>query len=111
VTEYSFDSQCTINAYITSADVDMGLSTSGRTEDVIQSLSHAKERGASTITITQFGRNPTSQMADFALYVKSLENPVRSGAFSSRIAMLNLIDILYLGVASLDEERTIQKLE
>lgn len=108
---YGFDSQATISANLTSADVVIGISNAGRTEDVIQSLSLAKDMGAAVITLTQFGRNPTSQLADFALYVKSLENPVRSGAFSSRIAMLNIIDILYLGIASMDEERTIQKLE
>lgn len=108
---YGFDTQATISANLSDVDVVVGISNSGRTEDVIQSLTVAKEMGATIITITQFGESPTSQLADLALYARSLESSIRSGAFSSRIAMLNIIDILFLGIASLDEERTIQKLE
>jgi DNA-binding MurR/RpiR family transcriptional regulator len=45
------------------------------------------------------------------LYTSSTENEIRSGAMSSRITQLNLIDILYLGVASRNYENSVKYLD
>lgn len=108
---FGFDSQATISANLTDEDVVLGISNSGQTEDIIQSLSIAKDNGANVISLTKFGQNPVSKLADCNLYARSLESSIRSGAMSSRISMLNVVDILYIGIASENEDRTIQKLE
>lgn len=108
---FGFDLQATISANLTEQDVVFGISNSGRTEDMIRSLSIAKENGAKIISLTKFGDNPVSNLADVTLYASSLENSIRSGAMSSRISMLNVVDILYIGVASENYEQSIEKLE
>ncbi|WP_028549868.1 MurR/RpiR family transcriptional regulator [Paenibacillus sp. UNC451MF] len=106
-----FDSQATLAANMTKEDVAFGISYSGQTENIIQSLKIAKESGATIISLTKFGSNPVAEMADIRLFTSSLEQSIRSGAMASRIAQLNVIDILYVGIASRTYEESIQSLE
>lgn len=105
------DTQLTISANLTKQDVAFGISYSGQSKDVFESLKVAKENGASVITLTKSGDNPVSSLADVKLHTTSLERNVRSGATSSRIAQLNVIDILFLGVTKSDQDRNIRALE
>lgn len=108
---YGFDEQATIAATMTDRDVAFGISYSGRTEDIIKSLEVAKANGAAVVTMTKFGKNPVAELADVNLFISSLEQSIRSGAMASRIAQLNVIDILYVGMASRSYESSIQALE
>lgn len=108
---YDKDTQVTIAANLSRADVAFGISYSGQTKDIIDSLKVAKENGAKVITLTRSGTNPTSSLADVKLHTTSLERNVRSGATSSRIAQLNVIDVLFFGVMKLDQERNIKALD
>ncbi|WP_213526418.1 MurR/RpiR family transcriptional regulator [Paenibacillus sp. J31TS4] len=108
---YAFNSQATIAANLTERDVAFGISYSGLTEDIIQSLTIAKESGAKIVTLTKFGTNPVAELADIRLFTSSLEQSIRSGAMASRIAQLNVIDILFVGIASRNYEENIQALE
>lgn len=106
-----FDSQATLAANMTEEDVAFGISYSGQTENIIQSLQIAKASGATIISLTKFGNNPVAEMADIRLFTSSLEQSIRSGAMASRIAQLNVIDILYVGIASRTYDESIQALE
>jgi DNA-binding MurR/RpiR family transcriptional regulator len=106
-----FDAQATISANLDERDAVLGISNTGQTEDIIRSLEQAKGNGAAVISLTKFGDNPVSDIADIHLYVSSLEKTIRSGAMSSRIAMLNVVDILYVGIAGRTYEQSIEKLE
>nr|WP_235775573.1 MULTISPECIES: MurR/RpiR family transcriptional regulator [Paenibacillus] len=108
---YDFNSQATLAANLTEHDVAFGVSYSGQTEDIIQSLAVAKESGATIITLTKFGSNPVSGLADIKLFTTSLEKGIRSSATASRITQLNVIDILYVGVIRLNFESTVGLLE
>lgn len=110
-TAYDFNSMATIAANLTETDVAFGISYSGLTEDIIQALSVAQQSGASIVSLTKFGTNPVSEMADIRLFTSSLEKSIRSGAMASRIAQLNVIDILYVGIASQNYEENIVALE
>ncbi|HEY9595531.1 MAG TPA: MurR/RpiR family transcriptional regulator [Spirochaetia bacterium] len=92
-------------------DVAVCISYSGETAEIVSCMRHAKERSATTISITKPGRTTLSAMADIPLFITSTENEIRMGATASRIAQLNLIDILYLGVASGSYERSFKYLE
>jgi DNA-binding MurR/RpiR family transcriptional regulator len=81
-------------------DVAVAISYSGETKDTFDSIRIAKEAGAITICITKFGNSTISDFCDIKLFVSSPEITFRSGATSSRIAQLNIIDILFTGVAS-----------
>ena len=108
---YDGGTQLTISANLSQQDVAIGISYSGQTKDMIESLRVAKENGANIITLTKSGDNPVSLLADVKLNTTSLERDVRSGATSSRIAQLNVIDILFLGVTKFNQDQNIQALE
>ncbi|HET7658179.1 MAG TPA: MurR/RpiR family transcriptional regulator [Bacillales bacterium] len=108
---FGFHEQATIAANLGVQDVVVGLSNSGRTEEMIRSLSIARENGATVITLTKFGNHPVSKLADIRLYAASLEGEKRSGAMSSRISMLNVIDILFIGLAGREFQQSVNKLE
>lgn len=105
------DTQITVTANLTKYDVAFGISYSGQTTDVIEALTVARENGAKIISLTKSGDNPVSLLADVKLHTTSLERNVRSGATSSRIAQLNVIDLLFLGVTKLNQEKNIEALE
>ncbi|GGA48372.1 MurR/RpiR family transcriptional regulator [Paenibacillus physcomitrellae] len=105
------DQQLISSVMLTKEDVVVGISYSGETQTVVDCLKHAKERGAAVISITRYGNNPVSELADIPLYISSTEMEIRSGATSSRITQLNLIDILYLAVSSRNYEQSVRYLE
>lgn len=107
----SFDEQVTLSANLSSEDVVIAISSSGQTKDIVNSTQLAKEKGAKIISITKYGDNPISNLSDVQLFVSSSEKAKRSGAMSSRIAMLSIIDILYICIASNDYLNNRQKLE
>ncbi|MCD4838849.1 MurR/RpiR family transcriptional regulator [Neobacillus sedimentimangrovi] len=105
------DTQVTVAANLTEQDVAFGISYSGQTIDIIESLAVAKSNGARIISLTKSGDNPVSSLADVKLFTTSLERNVRSGATSSRIAQLNVIDILFLGVTKSNQDTHVEALE
>ncbi|MEL3711566.1 MurR/RpiR family transcriptional regulator [Staphylococcus borealis] len=107
----SFDEQVTLSANLSSEDVVIAISNSGQTKDIVYATQLAKEKGAKIISITKYGDNSIAKLADVQLFVSSSEKTIRSGAMSSRIAMLSIIDILYICIASDDYLSNRQKLE
>ncbi|MCF6459850.1 MurR/RpiR family transcriptional regulator [Clostridium sp. Cult3] len=91
--------QITSAVHLTKKDVAIGISHSGRTKEVIDVLKIAKDRNATTIAITQYGKSPIQEVSDIVLYTASVENNFRSGAMASRMAQLLVIDSLFIGVA------------
>lgn len=94
--------QATAAANLSTDDVAVIISYSGETKDVIETMEIAKRSGATVISITKYGKNTLSQAADIRLFLSTPETSMRSGAMGSRIAQLNLIDIIFSGVASLE---------
>lgn len=86
-------------ALLTDGDVAVGISHTGTTIDTIDALALARRRGARTIAITNFDASPISEQADLLLVTAARETTFRSGAMSSRIAQLALVDCLFAGVA------------
>ncbi|HOK63104.1 MAG TPA: MurR/RpiR family transcriptional regulator [Soehngenia sp.] len=80
---------------ITKDDVAIAISYSGMTEEVLRCVQTVKENNAPVIAITRFEENPLSTIADYNLYVSATEFIFRSGAMSSRISQLSIIDILF----------------
>lgn len=94
--------QITAAANIKKGDVAVVISYSGETKDIVDSMRVAKESGATIISITKFGKNTLSQEADINLFLSSPETTIRSGAMGSRIAQLNVVDIIFSAVASIE---------
>lgn len=92
-------------------DVALVISYSGKTEEMVECAKTAKNNGATVISITQLGDSPIEALADYSLYVASNEFSFRSGAMSSRLAQLNLIDIIYSTYVSQMYDKSLEILE
>lgn len=93
-----FHMQLAATTYITKEDVALAVSYSGNTKEINVAMEHAKNQGATTISITQFIKSPLLKFSDLVLYVPSQEKDLRLGAVSSRNSSLILTDLLYLGM-------------
>jgi DNA-binding MurR/RpiR family transcriptional regulator len=86
-------------ALLSPGDVAIGISHSGSTEDTIDSLTQARERGVTTVAVTNFPRSPITRVADHVLTTAARETTFRSGATASRLAQLTVVDCVFVGVA------------
>lgn len=80
-------------------DVAVGVSHSGTTTETIEALAAARAAGATTVAVTNFPLSRLAVEADLVLTTAARETSLRSGATSSRIAALTVVDCLYLAVA------------
>jgi len=102
----------TIVANASKDDVVFGISFSGATFEVEKILQLANEKGATTISLTKYGQSPISQISQIQLHTSpTREANFRSGATSSRLAQLHVMDILFMSVASKQFETTITYLD
>ncbi|WP_405099760.1 MurR/RpiR family transcriptional regulator [Oceanobacillus sp. FSL H7-0719] len=93
-------------------DVVVGISFSGNTTDVAKLLELAQQKNVKTISITKYGSSKVSEYSDIQLHTSATkEATFRSGATSSRIAQLHMIDILFMCLASMEYENTIKHLD
>ena len=76
-------------------DVAIGVSHSGASIDVVDALKTARETGATTICITNFGKSPINEYSDIVLNTRSDETKYSILAMSSRIAQLAIFDAIY----------------
>ncbi|MGE8204921.1 MurR/RpiR family transcriptional regulator [Heyndrickxia sp. NPDC080065] len=93
-------------------DVVFGISFSGKTFEVAKILELANKQGAKTISLTKYGASIVNEQAEIRLYTSATREPTfRSGATSSRIAQLHVIDILFMCVASQAYNETVKYLD
>ena len=85
---------------LNSNDAAVLLSYSGTTKEIVSAFNMAKNIGARTVVMTKLRKKGIAKSADATLCISSPEITIRSGAMGSRIAMLNVIDILFTAVAS-----------
>jgi DNA-binding MurR/RpiR family transcriptional regulator len=84
---------------LSKSDVAIAISHSGTTSETIEALEAAQARGATTVAITNFPVSQLASRADLVLATAARETSLRSGATSSRIAALTVVDCLYIAVA------------
>ncbi len=94
----------------TPQDVAIAFSYSGQTVEVITCMEALKKNGTPIIAITRYSPSRVAELADYKLYIAANESLFRNGAMSSRIAQLNVIDILYTAYARLHYEDTLRAL-
>jgi DNA-binding MurR/RpiR family transcriptional regulator len=92
-------------------DVAVGLSHTGTTVDTIDALEEARSHGATTVAVTNFPWSPITEAADHVLLTAARETAFRSGAMTSRIAQLTVVDCLFVLLAQRDLPATRQALE
>lgn len=93
-------------------DLVVGISFSGSTHEVATLLKLAQDKDVKTMSITKYGNSLVQNYADIELYTSTgKEATFRSGATSSRIAQLHIIDILFMCIASKEYEKNIKYLD
>ena len=96
-TECTFDPHLQIMtaALLTEKDVAILISYSGSTKDTIEIAKAAKEKGATTISITRFAKSPLTNYSDITLLCGANEGPLQGGSLTAKISQLYLLDLLY----------------
>lgn len=102
--------QLLIAKNMTPNDLGIIISYSGQTHEMIECAKAIKETGANTISITKYGSNPIKELCEYNLFVAANESIFRSGAMSSRISQLNIIDILYTSYTNTQYEKSLELL-
>lgn len=92
-------------------DAAIIISYSGCTEEMLRCARDLRKQGTPIIAVTRFDASPLAQLADCILYVVAMEEAFRSGAMSSRIAQLNMIDILYTAYINRNYSESIRHFE
>ncbi|MFI7634506.1 MurR/RpiR family transcriptional regulator [Nonomuraea sp. NPDC049400] len=85
-------------------DVALGISHSGTTAEVVEPLAIARERGATTIAVTNFPRSPLAETADIVLTTAAQDTPFRAGGVAARHTQMLVLDCLYIGVVQRTHE-------
>jgi DNA-binding MurR/RpiR family transcriptional regulator len=92
-------------------DLVIAISHSGRTRNVVNALKLAKERGAKTMSITDFPHAPLTEFADVCLCAVHIENSLGVEMVATRAAHLAIVDAIMVAVALRDRERTLQSIK
>ena len=91
--------------------VVLGFSHSGRTRAIVEAFALAKERGATTILITNTPTSPLATHTDLLFCSVSQGSPITGESAAARIVQLNILDALFVLVAQGDYERSLSNLE
>jgi DNA-binding MurR/RpiR family transcriptional regulator len=85
-----------ITAQYGSGDALIVFSHSGRTREALELISHADQRGVTTIVVTSDTSSPAAKAARLKLGTAAREISFRSGGVASRMAQLTVIDTLFV---------------
>lgn len=88
--------------------VVIAISITGSTRDTVDSVKAAKDKGAKTISITNYTKSPLTKFSDCVLLLSAKESPLDSGSLISKVAQLFVIDLLCTGLAIRNHEQAEQ---
>ncbi len=91
-----FDVQLVMAKTMGPLDLAVLVSYSGKTRAIVECARQLKENQVPIIAITCFRESELSKLAEYNLYVSATEYAITSGKFTSRMAQLMVVDILYL---------------
>ena len=103
--------QKTVEALANARLIDIyGVENSGESKDTVDSLRTAKKAGARTIAVTNFKDAAISRYADI-LICTSQEQLMYGDAIFSRSCQILVVDMIYMGIISLDYDRFTDRLK
>lgn len=91
---------------LTPGCVAVGISHSGQTLETNEAIRLASGAGATTVAITNFPDSSLAGAAQYQMITVARETQFRSGAMSSRMAQLLVVDALFIRVAQLSFDET-----
>ena len=98
-------------ALLAKGDVAIAVTHSGRTRSVVSTLQVGRERGATTICITDFPHSPITEQADICISGAYDETSLGVEMVATRAAHLALVDAITMCVALRNRERTIESIK
>ncbi|HEY8540187.1 MAG TPA: MurR/RpiR family transcriptional regulator [Steroidobacteraceae bacterium] len=87
------------------------ISHSGSTHETLAATRLAKEAGARTICITNYGKSPIQKYADIVLTTMARETRFRTEAMTSRIAQLAVVDALIACLALANYKKAVKTIQ
>ncbi|WP_105614805.1 MurR/RpiR family transcriptional regulator [Vallitalea okinawensis] len=97
---YDTHTQLTYGANTGPDEISLIFSYSGNTKEMLEILSMAKKSKCPTVAITKYTKSPLIADSDYAIYLSAPEIDHRSGAMSSRVAQLTVVDLLFTCLAN-----------
>ncbi|MGN1141051.1 MAG: MurR/RpiR family transcriptional regulator [Oliverpabstia sp.] len=82
---------------MTEDDVAVAISYEGRSKNVVDAMKTAKQRGATTISITKMNKSPLQKYTDINLFIAVSDLTVGRDKVTRRVADQFILDALYLG--------------
>lgn len=89
---------CSLN--MKKGDCVIALSNSGESIQVINVLQAAKERGITTVAITNNPKSQAAQIAEYHLQTATREKMFQDEVYFSRISLMTVIEVFYLFLSS-----------
>jgi len=83
---------------LSNKDVIIGISHSGHSKEIYDSLKIAKKKGAKTMSITSFPASPIAKISDCVLLNSNRRTSFTSESVASRISQMAIIDVLCAGI-------------
>jgi DNA-binding MurR/RpiR family transcriptional regulator len=90
------DTQMMLAAHLQAGDAMVGISHSGRSITVLNTLREARERGATTIAVTNYPRSPMAKRADIVLLTADFAEDLNGEVVSKRISEHCILESLYI---------------
>lgn len=100
VFSYDMHTQLAYGANARPEDVAIIFSYSGTTKEMHEIMNLTQDAKCPTIAITKYTKSPLLLNSDYAIYISAPEINSRSGAMSSRIAQLTIVDLLFTSLAN-----------
>ncbi len=72
------------------------VSDGGQNSDILKIVRQAKSKGAKVISLTRYGNNPTSILADIPLFALGGDTHVRTDSVLMQLGMQHLCHVLYV---------------
>ena len=94
---------------LTPEDMAIGISFSGTTKEIVDSITLAKEMGAATLAITNYPAMPLGQLCNFVISPEIGQGPMDIGMWAiPRVVGLAVVDLL-MGVVALNMEGSVEE--
>ena len=103
--------QMSTTATMNVRDVIVLFSYSGATDNAMEVLGLAKQRGIRTVLITRYPKSPAASLADVVLCCGSSESPFQFGSVPAKVAQLVLLDVLFQEYFHRNREKSEESLQ
>jgi DNA-binding MurR/RpiR family transcriptional regulator len=90
-------------------DMIFGVSHTGRNKAVVDAVKTARERGAATAALTNYGRSPLGESAEYLLETACYEGRIHFAQSNSMAAQITVLNAMYLLAAAQAEAGVIRE--